>query len=145
MAGLRAIKLLPSPYPPQLTGQTMGVTASRFIRAAESADAICAAAGRVSSSRRNFVECVTNEPRRESILTGPPPKGFDMTTGAPLSDKHEVFTTLRPSLLAVAYHMLGNTADAEDMVQESFLRWGKTDDSQVRAPKAFLTTVVTRL
>ena len=61
------------------------------------------------------------------------------------SGKDEMFTALRPSLHAVAYHMLANTADAEDMVQESFLRWQKTDESQVRVPKAFLTTVVTRL
>jgi RNA polymerase sigma-70 factor (ECF subfamily) len=51
---------------------------------------------------------------------------------------------LRPSLSAVAYHMLGNRVDAEDMVQETFLRWRATE-SQVRAPKAFLTTIVTRL
>jgi len=62
-----------------------------------------------------------------------------------LSAKNEVFTALRPSLYAVAYHMLANTADADDMVQESFLRWQKTDDSQIRVPKAFLTTIVTRL
>src|SRR5687768_15209011 len=68
-----------------------------------------------------------------------------MKTGTPPSDKHEVFTALRPSLVAVAYHMLGNAADADDMVQESFLRWQKTDESQVVAPKPFLTTVVTRL
>src|SRR6266550_3160793 len=68
-----------------------------------------------------------------------------MPTEALSSGKNEVFTALRPSLFAVAYHMLANTADAEDMVQESFLRWQKTDESQVRAPKAFLTTIVTRL
>jgi len=59
--------------------------------------------------------------------------------------KDDVFTALRPSLYAVAYHMLANTADAEDMVQESFLRWNKTDESTVGVPKAFLTTIVTRL
>ena len=67
-----------------------------------------------------------------------------MKTGTP-SDKHALFTALRPSLVAVAYHMLGNAADAEDMVQEAFLRWQKTDETQVGAPKAYLTTVVTRL
>jgi RNA polymerase sigma-70 factor (ECF subfamily) len=68
-----------------------------------------------------------------------------MQVDSPSSGKNDVFTALRPSLYAVAYHMLGNTADAEDMVQEAFLRWQKTDDSQIRVPKAFLTTVVTRL
>jgi RNA polymerase sigma-70 factor (ECF subfamily) len=58
--------------------------------------------------------------------------------------KDEVFTALRPSLYAVAYHMLGNSADAEDIVQEAYLRW-RGSDQEVRAPKAYLTTVVTRL
>ncbi len=53
--------------------------------------------------------------------------------------------SLRPHLYGVAYHMLANAADAEDMVQECFLRWEKTDNSKIRSPKAFLTTVVTRL
>jgi len=61
------------------------------------------------------------------------------------TDKDQVFTGLRPSLYAVAYHMLANAADAEDMVQECFIRWQKSDELQVRSPKAFLTTIVTRL
>jgi RNA polymerase sigma-70 factor (ECF subfamily) len=51
---------------------------------------------------------------------------------------------VRPSLYAVAYHMLGDRGDAEDMVQETFLRW-RTAAADVRTPKAYLTTVVTRL
>jgi len=61
------------------------------------------------------------------------------------SDKNQVFMALRPYLYVVAYHILANSADAEDMVQDCFLRWDKTDASQVRVPKAFLTTTVTRL
>ncbi len=68
-----------------------------------------------------------------------------MPVDTPSSAKNEVFTALRPSLFGVAYHMLANKADAEDMVQESFLRWQKTDDSQISASKAYLTTIVTRL
>src|SRR5947209_2217174 len=68
-----------------------------------------------------------------------------MHIDTPPSGKDDVFTALRPSLYAVAYHMLANTADAEDMVQESFLRWNDTDESKVGVPKAFLTTIVTRL
>jgi RNA polymerase sigma-70 factor, ECF subfamily len=68
-----------------------------------------------------------------------------MSVGLPAAAKNEVFTALRPSLFAVAYHMLANAPDAEDMVQEAFLRWEQTDESHIRAPKAFLTTVVTRL
>jgi RNA polymerase sigma-70 factor (ECF subfamily) len=68
-----------------------------------------------------------------------------MQTDSLPSDKNEVFMALRPYLYVVAYHVLGNSADAEDMVQECFLRWDKTDESRVRVPKAFLTTTVTRL
>lgn len=52
---------------------------------------------------------------------------------------------LRPRLLRVAYRMLGSVADAEDMVQEAFVRWMKTDRSDVREPEAFLRRTVTRL
>jgi len=41
-----------------------------------------------------------------------------MQRDTPVSGKDEMFTAMRPSLHAVAYHMLANTADAEDMVQE---------------------------
>jgi RNA polymerase sigma-70 factor (ECF subfamily) len=41
--------------------------------------------------------------------------------------------------------MLGSVADAEDMVQEAFIRWAKTDRNQVREPEAFLRRTVTRL
>lgn len=54
-----------------------------------------------------------------------------------------VFERLRPRMFGLAYRMLGSVADAEDIVQEAFLRWQKADD--VREPAAFLTTVVTRL
>lgn len=54
-----------------------------------------------------------------------------------------VFEELRPRMFGLAYRMLGSVADAEDIVQEAFLRWQSADD--VREPAAFLTTVVTRL
>src|SRR4051794_2615006 len=68
-----------------------------------------------------------------------------MQSDNPPSRKNDVFLALRPGLYGVAYHMLAKPADAEDMVQECFLRWERTDESKVRLPKAFLTTVVTRL
>ncbi|MDP8956734.1 MAG: RNA polymerase sigma-70 factor [Actinomycetota bacterium] len=55
----------------------------------------------------------------------------------------EVFEDLRPRMFGLAYRMLGSVADAEDIVQEAFLRWRNAED--VREPAAFLTTVVTRL
>ncbi|MDT9599238.1 sigma-70 family RNA polymerase sigma factor [Sphingosinicella rhizophila] len=55
------------------------------------------------------------------------------------------FEPLRPRLIRVAYRMLGSVADAEDMVQEAFLRWMGADRASVREPEAFLRRVVTRL
>ncbi|HEX5779328.1 MAG TPA: sigma-70 family RNA polymerase sigma factor [Xanthobacteraceae bacterium] len=55
------------------------------------------------------------------------------------------FEPLRPTLMRVAYRMLGSVADAEDMVQEAFIRWMGTDRNEVREPEAFLRRTVTRL
>jgi RNA polymerase sigma-70 factor, ECF subfamily len=52
---------------------------------------------------------------------------------------------LRPRLVRVAYRMLGSVADAEDVVQEAFIRWMKVDRMEVREPEAFLRSTVTRL
>lgn len=55
------------------------------------------------------------------------------------------FGLLQPKLRRVAYRMLGSVADAEDVVHEAFLRWMKSDRSDIREPEAFLHRVVTRL
>ena len=55
------------------------------------------------------------------------------------------FGPLRPKLMRVAYRMLGSVADAEDILQEAFIRWLKADRSGVREPEAFLCRTVTRL
>lgn len=55
------------------------------------------------------------------------------------------FDPLRPKLIRVAYRMLGSVADAEDMVQEAFIRWMGADRTAVREPEAFLRRTVTRL
>lgn len=54
------------------------------------------------------------------------------------------FEELRPHLLAVAYRLTGTVADAEDMVQEAWLRWDRADDD-ITDLRAWLTTVVSRL
>jgi len=61
------------------------------------------------------------------------------------TDAAASFDPLRPTLVRVAYRMLGSVADAEDIVQEAFLRWHGTDRSSVHEPEAFLRRVVTRL
>jgi RNA polymerase sigma-70 factor, ECF subfamily len=61
------------------------------------------------------------------------------------ADAAASFDPLRPKLMRVAYRMLGSVADAEDMVQEAFIRWMGTDRGEVREPEAFLRRTVTRL
>ncbi|MGW1103865.1 RNA polymerase sigma-70 factor [Streptomyces sp. NPDC002540] len=57
----------------------------------------------------------------------------------------DVFEVHRPVLIGVAYRMLGGIADAEDVVQEAWLRWSSASREDVREPRAFLVRVVTRL
>jgi RNA polymerase sigma-70 factor (ECF subfamily) len=57
----------------------------------------------------------------------------------------DVFEEHRPVLMGVAYSMLGRVADAEDVVQEAWLRWSAADRSEVREPRAYLVRVTTRL
>jgi RNA polymerase sigma-70 factor (ECF subfamily) len=68
-----------------------------------------------------------------------------VTAPAPSQDAAAVFDPLRPLLIRVAYRMLGAVADAEDVVQDAFLRWLAVDRDTVREPEAFLRRVVTRL
>jgi RNA polymerase sigma-70 factor (ECF subfamily) len=54
------------------------------------------------------------------------------------------FVSHRSLLFTVAYEMLGSAADAEDVVQETWLRWANVDQAEVRDPRAYLVRVVTR-
>lgn len=64
---------------------------------------------------------------------------------AGFEDAAASFDPLRPRLTRVAYRMLGSVADAEDVVQEAFIRWMGADRAEVREPEAFLRRTVTRL
>src|SRR5947208_12004617 len=55
------------------------------------------------------------------------------------------FETYRPLMFSIAYRMLGSATEAEDIVQEAFLRYQATAPGAIRSPKAFLSTIVTRL
>ena len=55
------------------------------------------------------------------------------------------FDQYRGLLFSVAYRMLGSVADAEDMLQETFIRWRQACDEEIRAPRAYLVTIVSRL
>jgi len=63
-------------------------------------------------------------------------RGDDPTAG---------FEEYRSLLVSVAYRVLGSMSDAEDVVQEAWLRWSRTDQAAVRDPRAFLVQVATRL
>jgi RNA polymerase sigma-70 factor (ECF subfamily) len=60
-------------------------------------------------------------------------------------DAVRVFDGQRSLLVSVAYRILGSVSDAEDAVQETYLRWSKVDPAQVSNPRAFLVRVTTRL
>jgi RNA polymerase sigma-70 factor (ECF subfamily) len=66
----------------------------------------------------------------------------------PVSDEttdEAVFGQWRSLLFGIAYRMLGSAADAEDMVQETFVRWLQRDDREIESVRAYLVTIVTRL
>ena len=56
----------------------------------------------------------------------------------------DAFARHRNLLFTVAYEMLGSAADAEDIVQETWLRWSNVDQTTVREPRAYLVRIVTR-
>jgi RNA polymerase sigma-70 factor (ECF subfamily) len=57
----------------------------------------------------------------------------------------EMFEEHRDLLFSIAYRMLGSVADAEDLVQDTFLHWQEAELESVQSPRAFLSTIVTRL
>lgn len=61
------------------------------------------------------------------------------------ADALELFERARGRLFGIAYRMLGSAADAEDVVQETWLRWQQCDRASVREPDAFLATTATRI
>ncbi len=68
-----------------------------------------------------------------------------MSTGDAISDPAASFEPHRRRLLGLAYRMLGSMADAEDAVQETYLRWHAADRDQVSEPRAFLMTTTARI
>jgi RNA polymerase sigma-70 factor (ECF subfamily) len=66
-------------------------------------------------------------------------------TTAEGSPADEAFAAERPRLLGLAYRVLSSYVDAEDVVQEAWIRWQRVDHAGIDNPAAYLTTVVTRL
>ena len=60
-------------------------------------------------------------------------------------ERLEIFSRHRRRLLSIAYRMLGSVSDAEDMLQEAFLRWQQSPEVEIESPEAFLVTIISRL
>ena len=60
-------------------------------------------------------------------------------------DRVETFQRYRGLLFSIAYRMLGSVSDSEDIVQETFIRWQQSSDEEIRSPRAFLVTIISRL
>lgn len=61
------------------------------------------------------------------------------------SSRLAAFEQYRGLLFSIAYRMLGSVADAEDTIQDAFIRWQRASEADIRSPKAFLVTIVSRL
>ncbi len=69
-----------------------------------------------------------------------------MKRGEPVSEAAtETFERYRPLLFSIAYRMLGSVMEAEDVVQEAFLRWQEASGREIRLPKSYLSKIVARL
>ncbi|MGW5237540.1 sigma factor [Monashia sp. NPDC004114] len=77
---------------------------------------------------------------RVSCATDPPP-----IMAAGLEDASRIFLAERSRLLSVAYRTVHDLSTAEDVVQDAWVRWQRTDRGEIRNPAAFLTTTTTRL
>jgi RNA polymerase sigma-70 factor (ECF subfamily) len=55
------------------------------------------------------------------------------------------FDQYRSLLFSIAYRMIGSVADAEDMLQETFIRWQQSREEEIESPRAFLVTIISRL
>src|SRR5947209_15858180 len=61
------------------------------------------------------------------------------------SNRVAEFERHRRLLFSIAYRMLGSVADAEDILQDTFIRWQQFGNDDIRSPRAFLVTIVSRL
>jgi RNA polymerase sigma-70 factor (ECF subfamily) len=75
--------------------------------------------------------------------TDSPPADNAAESGGSL--RLELFNQHRDLLFSISYRMLGSVADAEDILQETFIRWQQTPDVDIKSPRAYLVTILTRL
>jgi RNA polymerase sigma-70 factor (ECF subfamily) len=76
-------------------------------------------------------------PKRVVVIGG----GYEAVTGG---EHAERFTLLRPLLFTIAYEILGSATEADDVLQDSYLRWSAVDLATVRDTKSYLAQLVTR-
>jgi RNA polymerase sigma-70 factor, ECF subfamily len=95
---------------------------------------------------------ISMDPRRKRAIDGgwrdPPGRGTSgYATAEVVMTDSEPFLEYRSLLFSIAYRMLGSVADAEDAVQETYLRWRHAAEGgeQIRSPKAWLTTTISRV
>lgn len=69
----------------------------------------------------------------------------DFAAFEPADPRLASFSRHRPLLFSIAYRMLGSTADAEDVLQDAYIRWQRAKETDVRSAKDYLSTTVTRL
>jgi len=82
------------------------------------------------------------------VATGPPPTPPSIRPDAEArgqDDGLSSFASVRPRLFGIAYRMLGSAAEAEDVVQDVWMRWQSTNRSSIENPPAYLATTATRL
>src|SRR5438270_1105489 len=84
---------------------------------------------------------VSSMPKRKELPSG----GQGQQTDPGVSISLATFDQYRGLLFSIAYRMLGSVADAEDMLQETFIRWQQSREQDVRSPRAFLVTIISRL
>lgn len=87
--------------------------------------------------RLKVSRCASNAPREDG------PRDSDGGRMKTMTD--DGYQSLRPLMFSIAYRMLGSASEAEDVVQDAWLRLSREDRSAIRSPEAFATTVVTRL
>ena len=74
-----------------------------------------------------------------------PPDIAPESSGADNSIRLATFDQYRGLLFSIAYRMLGSVSDAEDMLQETYLRWQTSFDDEIRSPRSYLVTILSRL
>ena len=87
---------------------------------------------------------MTTAMAEEPLQQAPPSPDVEVKT-AEHDGGLSTFASVRPRLFGIAYRMLGSAAEAEDVVQDVWLRWQCTNRSAVENPSAFLATTTTRL